>query len=209
MGYFFLQTQAITNKTKKLQSYVSNGALKLENAFIEQPVFIKDAVCLDCGASTGGFTDVLLRLGARLVYAIDIGKNQLHCILRSNKRVSSFEGKNVLTASHPLLYNSKSDIVVIDLSFVSIIPTLFLLSKFLNPGTVAFVLVKPQFETSPNFINKYGIVNNEKAQFTLKTKILNAANFFGFRVIRSIKCPIFKKKGNLEFILCLLKQNQN
>lgn len=207
MTIFFLETQVNINKIKKWKPYVSSGALKLENAFVEQPVFIKDAVCVDYGASTGGFTDVLLRLGARLVYAIDIGKNQLHYILRSNKRVSSFEQINVLTACDFSAYNFMVDIIVVDLSFISIIPTLFMFSKFLTSGAVVYILVKPQFETSPNFINKYGIINNEKAQFNVKTKILNAANFFGFRIIRSIKCPIFKKKGNLEFILCLLKQN--
>ena len=150
--------------------YVSRGGLKMEGALKAFPVSAEGKVCLDIGASTGGFTDCLLQHGAARVYAVDVGKNQLHEKLRADGRVINLEGVN-LRAAAPELIPEPVDLVVADVSFISLTLILPPCMTWLKPGGLAAVLIKPQFELGPGETVK-GVVRDEAARQRAVDKIV-------------------------------------
>ncbi len=182
--------------------WVSRGALKLLAALDAFKVDVTGRVCLDVGSSTGGFTEVLLERGARKVFALDAGTDQLAERLRTDERVVSLEQQNIRTASDDLLGEPVA-LVVVDVSFISLKLILPELKRFTAPGADVIALVKPQFEVGPAGLNKHGVVKNEKLQhFALREVVANAENV-GYRVAEPIESPVKGGDGNLEYLIHL------
>lgn len=186
---------------KEIFSYVSRGGEKLAYALKEFGINVKNKICLDVGSSTGGFVDCLLKNGAKLVYAIDVGQNQLHPSLKNNKKVIFFEKTDIRTFSLP--NNRKVDLVSIDVSFISIFLILPSIKKFLFPQADVIVLFKPQFEVGRQFLNKKGIVKDNLVVERVLEKRRELIKDLGFDFVKIIPSPIKGKKGNKEYLIYL------
>ncbi len=185
-----------------LDSYVSRGALKLKKALDDFKIKVEGKAAIDMGSSTGGFTQVLLERGASKVYAVDVGRDQLHESLRTEKRVEVYEEQDIRTWSCP----QKVDLVTGDLSFISLNHVIPLLDEFLTNSGEAVLLVKPQFEVGQEKVGKNGIVRN----FTTHRKILNALDeqFFkhGFRTKSVTLVPEISYQKNVEYLVFLSRE---
>jgi 23S rRNA (cytidine1920-2'-O)/16S rRNA (cytidine1409-2'-O)-methyltransferase len=184
------------------QKYVSRGALKLEKALDAFPVDPAGKVCADLGASTGGFTDLLLQRGAAKVYAVDVGYGQLHPRLRSDPRVVVRERENAryLTAA---ALGEKVGVVTGDLSFISLRLLLPAVKDLLVPGGDAVLLVKPQFEVGKGEVGKGGVVRDDAKRRGALEAVMAAAVALGFEVIGEAESPIDGPAGNREWLLGL------
>ncbi|GHV46383.1 TlyA family rRNA (cytidine-2'-O)-methyltransferase [Clostridia bacterium] len=186
--------------------YVSRGGYKLETALEHFPVNISGKVCMDIGASTGGFTDCLLQNGAAKIYAVDIGERQLHDSLLSDNRVVSLENTDIRNLSD---IRDRIDFCVIDVSFISIkliIPHIF---KFLADDAVTAVLIKPQFEAGNIFGKKYfknGIIKDGKLIAEIVSDIEAFLTNSGYELLgSSVPSKITGKDGNQEYVCCFKK----
>lgn len=177
--------------------FVGRGALKLEKALSEFTIPVTGKVFLDVGASTGGFTEVLLHGGAEKVYAIDVGHDQLARKLLDDSRVINMEGTNIkdLTSLPEL-----ADGAVMDLSFISITKILGNVSNLLKPDADLIVLIKPQFEAGRDRTPKDGVIKDSKLQETVLNEVLDFARGNGWVVKATIDSPIEGKAGNKEFL---------
>jgi 23S rRNA (cytidine1920-2'-O)/16S rRNA (cytidine1409-2'-O)-methyltransferase len=182
--------------------YVSRGALKLEKALDTFPVDPRGKVCADLGASTGGFTDLLLQHGAAKVYAVDVGYGQLHPRLRGDPRVVVRERENARNLSAGSL-GEPVDLVTADLSFISLRLVLPAVKAILRPGGQAVVLVKPQFEVGKGEVGKGGVVRDEGKRRATLEGIEAAARELGFEPIGHAESPIEGPAGNREWLLAL------
>lgn len=182
--------------------YVSRGALKLENALKTLDIDITDDVCLDIGASTGGFTDCLLRHGAAKVYAVDVGYGQLAWSLRTDERVVVLERTNIRYLTEEQVPDSV-DVVTIDTSFISLKLVIPAALKFLKKEGRILALIKPQFEVGKGKVGKGGVVKDPALH---QEVIDNLTLFFqelGLEKEDVIPSPILGPKGNREFIISL------
>ena len=185
------------------EKYVSRGGEKLEAALDQFRIDPKSRVCLDVGASTGGFTDCLLQHGAAKVYAIDVGHDQLHPSLRRDPRVVVREGLNARYLE-PQDIGEPIDLAVIDVSFISLRLILPPLAEILAPGGDLIALAKPQFEVGREALPPDGVVKNEAD----RQAVLEALRAFvesetPWSAIGEMKSPIEGEKGNLEYLLHL------
>ena len=180
-------------------SYVSRGGLKLEKALHVFDVDVSGLVCLDVGASTGGFTDVLLRSGARHVYAVDVGTAQLHESLRGDPRVTSMERVNARALSRAM-FPEPPVLAVMDVSFISIRLILPVLFEILGENGRVISLVKPQFEAGRQRIGKNGIVSKPGTHRAILKEIVDFAPTLGWRVAALDFSPIAGGDGNVEFL---------
>lgn len=180
--------------------YVSRGGLKLEAALDVFEVDPTGRICMDVGASTGGFTDCLLQRGAAKVYAVDVGSNQLAWSLRSDQRVISLEKTNIRTMPPEIIGESVS-IIVADVSFISLELILAPSFALAQPGCEVVMLVKPQFEVGRADVGKGGIVRDEAARLGSLEKITSRFEDLGLQRVASIDSPICGAKGNREFLL--------
>jgi len=182
--------------------YVSRGGLKLAHALDTFHIDPAEQVALDVGASTGGFTDCLLQRGAARVYCVDVGQGQLAWKLASDPRVRVLDKTNIRLATADLL-PEPVDLVVVDVSFISlrlVLPALALLAK---PGAPVVALVKPQFEVGRAAVGKGGIVRDDVARAGALRDVAAAAAQLGFTVAGDTPSPITGGKGNIEFLLHL------
>ncbi len=181
--------------------YVSRGGLKLEAALDAFGFDPKGRVALDVGASTGGFTDVLIARGAAKVYAVDVGRGQLHAKLRVNPRVVALEGTDARALDRPVIREEVTAIVA-DVSFISLTLALPAALRLAAPGAWLVALVKPQFEAGREAVGKGGIVRSEadrqKAVAKVRTFIEGEA---GWTVVGEIASPIRGGSGNEEFLI--------
>ena len=184
--------------------FVGKGGLKLKKAIESFRLNFFDKTVLDVGASTGGFTDCALQNGAKKVYAVDVGHGQLDPKLASNDRVVNFEGRNILDISPENI--DKTDIVVSDVSFVSIKKILFHISNFIDEYGQIMCLVKPQFEVGKKRL-KNGVVSDEKTHVEVVSDILDYAESLGLTVSGLDFSPIKGGEGNIEFLLYLTKNS--
>ncbi len=184
------------------QRYVSRGALKLEGALAAFPIDPRGRICADLGASTGGFTDLLLQRGAARVYAVDVGYGQLHPRLRADPRVVVRERENarLLTAG---ALGEPVDLVVGDLSFISLRLILPAVKAILRPGGEAILLVKPQFEVGKGEVGKGGVVRDDAKRRAALEAVAGAARDLGFEVLGHAESPIEGPAGNREWLLAL------
>ncbi len=186
--------------------FVSRGGLKLQAALKRFNVNVESRICLDVGASTGGFTDCLLQNGATLVYAVDVGYGQLDWSLRNRKDVINLEKTNIRHVDKRL-FEPPPDIAVVDVSFISlklVLPAVLPLMR--NDLFDIITLIKPQFEAGPSAVGKGGIVRNEE----VRTKVVDEltdffSNSMGLKVNGVMDSPIKGAKGNKEYLVHLSK----
>jgi 23S rRNA (cytidine1920-2'-O)/16S rRNA (cytidine1409-2'-O)-methyltransferase len=180
--------------------YVSRGGLKLAGALDHFQLSVEGATCADIGASTGGFTDCLLQRGARFVHAIDVGYGQLHEKLRTDPRVRSRERVNARYLTEEDL-PEPVDLMVIDVSFISLHQVLPALVPFLRPAGVVVMLVKPQFEVGRERVGKGGVVRDPQARADAIAGVQAVAVQLGLHVRGVIDSPIPGPAGNLEALM--------
>lgn len=182
-------------------SYVSRGALKLIAALDKFGFDPAGRNCLDAGASTGGFTEVLLERGASRVYAVDVGQRQLHPRIASRSEVVALEGQDVRALDRRLIDDPISALVA-DVSFISLQKVLPGLMDFAAPGCWLIALVKPQFEVGRNHVGKGGIVKDDAARATAVAAIENLIKKTpGWRVAGMTPSPIEGGSGNIEYLI--------
>lgn len=184
--------------------YVSRGGFKLEKALKVFPVDPKDKVCIDCGASTGGFTDVLLQNGARKVYSVDVGYGQLAWSLRQDERVVNLERTNIRYISSDEI-PEPIDIAVMDLSFISVKLVLPAVCALLKDGGDLVCLIKPQFEAGREDVGKKGVVRDKGIHLSVINSVLDFAPTVGMTVMGLDFSPIKGPEGNREY-LCYMKK---
>jgi 23S rRNA (cytidine1920-2'-O)/16S rRNA (cytidine1409-2'-O)-methyltransferase len=186
--------------------YVGRGALKLDAALSEFKVDPTDLVCIDIGASTGGFTDCLLQHGARRVVAVDVGRNQLDWKLRNDKRVEAREKTNAryLRAED---FNEKFDLAVMDVSFISATKILPAIISLLTEQGRIITLIKPQFEVGRGEVGKGGIVRESEKQERVVAEVNAFAESIGLKVCGMIDSPIQGADGNKEFLALYEKEH--
>jgi len=184
--------------------YVSRGALKLVQGLDTFAIDPTGMTCVDIGASTGGFTDVLLRRGATKVYAIDVGYGQLAWALRQDPRVVVLERENVRNMDLALVPEA-CDLAVTDVSFISLTLVLPRIKELLRPppGKPIVALVKPQFEVGRELVGKGGVVRDEAARLGAVAKVRDWANANGFEAGDYVESPITGPAGNVEYLLLL------
>ena len=194
----------LTLKTPE-NDYVSRGALKLEKAVRVFDVDLKDRVVMDIGASTGGFTDVCLRNGARRVYSIDVGYGQLDWKLRNDPRVTVMERTNgrYLEASS---FAERPSVTVMDVSFISISLILPAAIRIMGDEGVIYTLIKPQFEAGRGKVGKNGVVRDPAIHEEVLNGILRFAKQLGWPIRKMDFSPITGPKGNIEFIAEMRKK---
>ena len=184
------------------RTYVSRGGTKLETVLDTFAPDIHGWICLDLGASTGGFTDCLLQHGAHKVYAVDVGHNQLDWKLRSDSRVVSIEGLNARYLKFEDI-GEPVDLIVLDLSFISLTLVLPVLKPFAKPNTKILCLIKPQFEVGKGQVEKGGLVTDPKKHRQVIEKIRSVAENLGYSVEGIVDSPILGADGNKEFFIAL------
>lgn len=177
--------------------WVSRAGLKLEHALKTWHIEVKGKTCLDVGASTGGFTQVLLSYGAKQVFSVDVGTNQLAPILRNDPRVLSLEQTHILELPHKKI--PRVSLVVVDLSFISLLKVMEHIAGFLLPQGEMIVLIKPQFEVGKELIAK-GIVRDEHLRVEARDRVLGELKRIGFTIKGVTESPILGGDGNVEFL---------
>jgi 23S rRNA (cytidine1920-2'-O)/16S rRNA (cytidine1409-2'-O)-methyltransferase len=185
------------------EKFVSRGGYKLEAALNAFHISCQDAVCVDIGASTGGFTDCLLQHGAARVHAVDVGKGQLDWKLRQDKRVvvhDEFNARNIADAD----IGEKADVITIDVSFISLGKILPAARRLLNPKGKIVALIKPQFEAGRKFVKKGGVVRESHVHERVNTEITAlATGTLGLCMLGLIESPLLGPAGNKEFLIGL------
>lgn len=187
--------------------YVSRGGLKLEKAMQVFPMRPDGKVCMDIGASTGGFTDCLLRRGARKVYSIDVGYGQLAWSLRQDPRVKCMERTNIRYVTPDMLEETPS-FCVIDVSFISLKLVLPVVSSLLTEDGHVANLIKPQFEAGKGKVGKKGVVREPEIHLEVLQNYVENAHAAGFKVLNVTFSPIKGPEGNIEFLGYLAKQGE-
>ena len=193
---------AITSSEQEL--YVGRGALKLEKAYEEFSLDFTGKVCLDIGASTGGFTEFMLLHGAAKVFAVDVGSGQLAETLRADSRVVNMENTDIREVCAGDI-GGQADFVCTDVSFISLTKILPKIYELLKEGAAAAVLIKPQFEAGKSDIGKRGIVKDRKVHERVLADIDSFARLTGFAPERYTFSPVKGGSGNIEYLVKLKK----
>jgi len=188
--------------------YVSRGGVKLEGAIKGFGINVEGKVCLDVGASTGGFTDCLLQHGAKRVYAVDVGWGQLHWKLRNDPRVICLEKKNIRYLPKEEI-PEEVDLVTIDTSFISLKLVIPAVLKFLKEKAEILALIKPQFEVGKGEVGKGGVVRDPEKHKRVIEEIRIFSQNLGLHPIGVIESPILGPKGNKEFFIYLIKYGES
>ena len=203
-----VKVDSIIEVRENICPYVSRGGLKLEKAVNEFGLELSGKVCMDMGASTGGFTDCMLKNGAVKVYAVDVGYGQLDWKLRNDERVVCMERTNVRYLTENEIPD-KLDFVSIDVSFISltkVLPVAYNLTK--ETGEVV-CLIKPQFEAQREQVGKKGVVRDSNVHEQVIEKVIDFSTELGFKVKNLNFSPIKGPEGNIEFLLYLSKTEEN
>lgn len=195
--------------TKKPHPYVSRGGLKLEKAIRAFSLSLTGRVIIDIGASTGGFTDCALQHGAQLVYAVDVGYNQLAWKLRQDSRVIVMERTNFRHFRPEDLPGEPPDFATIDVSFISLRHILPPLKEVLTPAGEVVALVKPQFEAGREQVGKKGIIRDPKVHEEVLLNFIVMAAEVGYRTMDVVPSPIMGGgDGNIEFLAYLRREQE-
>ncbi len=195
------ENDEITVLPSEQSEFVGRGGIKLEAALDAFGVLPEGKICCDIGASTGGFTDCLLQRGARKVYAIDSGTNQLDLTLRRDPRVISLENTNARYISSETIGGEKAELVVMDVSFISQKLLYPAIKNISQAGADIITLIKPQFEAGKQNLSKNGIVKDEKVRRNVIEDLKSNASLFGFEFINLIESPIKGGSGNIEYLI--------
>ena len=186
--------------------YVSRGGLKLEKAMTHFGVTLDQKVCMDVGASTGGFTDCMLQNGAVKVFSVDVGHGQLAWKLRNDPRVVCMEKTNIRYVT-PEDIGEPVDFSSIDVSFISLTKVLGPVKEILSPGGEVVALIKPQFEAGREKVGKKGVVTDKAVHMEVVEKITQFAMQTGFHLLGLDFSPIKGPEGNIEYLLYMEKEN--
>ena len=199
-----IAADAVVTLREEDHPYVSRGALKLVKGLDAFGIDPAGAVALDIGASTGGFTDVLLRRGAAKVYAIDVGYGQLAWSIRQDPRVVVLERENVRSIELEKV-PEPCDLAVIDVSFISLLLVLPRVTELLRPpaGKPIVALIKPQFEVGRELVGKGGVVRDPEARAGAIDKVRAWAEGRGYQASEAVESPITGPAGNVEYLVCL------
>ena len=203
-GYSVKETDKIEFKGKKMP-FVSRGGYKLEKAMKMFPIKLDGYICMDIGASTGGFTDCMLQCGASKVYAVDVGYGQLAWKLRTDERVINLERTNFRYLTKEIVTDD-IDFASIDVSFISLKKILPVLYGFLRENGECVSLIKPQFEAGREKVGKKGVVRELSTHIEVVTEIVNFAFETGFSVLGLDFSPIRGPEGNIEYLLYISKK---
>ncbi len=187
--------------------YVSRGGLKLAKAIETMKINLQGKICIDIGASTGGFTDCMLQNGALKVYSIDVGHNQLDEKLKKDKRVINIEGTNIKNIN--ISEFEKVDFISIDVSFISLTQVLEKASEMLKEYGEMVVLIKPQFEAGKDAINKNGVVKNKMVHRKVIEKIILYLNSLSLNLLDLTYSPIKGPAGNIEYLAYMNNKKVN
>lgn len=205
-SYEVQESDKIVVESNELQKFVSRAGLKLEGALRHLNLSVKDKIVLDIGQSTGGFTDCLLQYGAKQVVGIDVGHSQLHAKLKNHPQVVSFENLNVKELSVNAAFareipDKSFDLIVVDVSFISltkVIPSIF---NFIGEGSEYLFLVKPQFECGRENLDSNGIVKDDRIFKQIEEEIKKVTEQYFKNVTSYFESPILGKDGNREFFI--------
>lgn len=193
----------ITVKGNTLK-YVSRGGLKLEKAIEHFGVNVQNAVCMDIGASTGGFTDCMLQNGATKVYSVDVGQGQLAWKLRNDERVVCMEKTNFRYLTREDIEDDL-DFASVDVSFISLTKILLPARNLLKDNGKMVCLIKPQFEAGKEKVGKKGVVRDEKVHVEVIEKIFDFIDVLGFKYLALDYSPIKGPEGNIEYLIYIEK----
>ena len=210
-GCVFVNGVKVTSKAQKIKDtdkieiiqnkkYVSRAGEKLEKALLEFNLSVENKICLDIGASTGGFTDCLLYYGAKKVYALDVGHNQIVYKLRNDNRVISIEDFNAKDIKREMFEGETPSIVVSDVSFISISKIAPIIFKELYDLEYWVSLIKPQFEAEKGEVSKGGIIKDDILREKIVNNAINRITAVGFKEINRTISPIKGSKGNIEYL---------
>lgn len=186
--------------------YVSRGGLKLEKAMESFPIKLNNCICMDIGASTGGFTDCMLQNGAQKVYSIDVGYGQLAWKLRSDERVVNLERTNFRYVTHEQIPD-EIDFASVDVSFISLKLILPVMYELLKADAEAVCLIKPQFEAGRENVGKKGVVKDPDVHENVIKTIAEFANSQKFEVLGLEHSPVKGPEGNIEYLMHLKKRS--
>lgn len=200
-------TEKIEVRSKGLQ-YVSRGGLKLEKAMKRFPISLSDKICMDIGASTGGFTDCMLQNGAAKVYSIDVGYGQLAWKLRTDERVVNLERTNFRHVTHEQIPD-EIDFFSVDVSFISLKLILPPAYDLLKDSGSAVCLIKPQFEAGKENVGKKGVVRDINVHKDVISNVLEFTKEIGFKVEGLDFSPIKGPEGNIEYLMYITKNGSN
>ena len=203
-GATFADTVNIEVRGNTLK-YVSRGGLKLEKAMSHFGLSLEGKVCMDVGASTGGFTDCMLQNGAVKVYSIDVGHGQLDWKLRNDLRVVCMERTNIRYVT-PEDIGEPASFVSIDVSFISLTKVLTPVRELLSENGEIVCLIKPQFEAGREKVGKKGVVRDPKVHLEVIRAVMDFASLIGFEILHLEFSPIKGPEGNIEYLLHLKKQ---
>lgn len=184
--------------------YVSRGGLKLEKAMAQFTITLEDKVCMDIGASTGGFTDCMLQNGATKVYSVDVGHGQLAWSLRNDERVVCMEKTNFRYLTREDIQDDL-DFASVDVSFISLSKILLPARRILKDHGQMVCLIKPQFEAGKDKVGKKGVVREQSVHQEVIEKIYTLADILGFQVLGLEYSPIKGPEGNIEYLIHIEK----
>ncbi len=187
--------------------YVSRGGLKLEKALKSFNIDLKDVISLDVGASTGGFTDCMLKNQCEKVYAVDVGYGQLDWKLRNDPKVINLERTNIRHIDKALIEDS-IDFFTVDVSFISLCLVLPVIREIIRDGALGVCLIKPQFEAGRDKVGKKGVVKDKEVHAEVVEKICDFCLHNGFSVLDLDYSPIKGPEGNIEYLM-LIKKSDN
>lgn len=190
---------------RKPPPFVSRGGIKLEHALDQFRLDVDDKIVVDIGASTGGFTDCLLKRGAERVYAVDVGYGQLALSLRQDPRVVVMERTN---ARYPIPIPEKVTLATIDLAFISVEKVLPSVAEIVEEDGFIILLLKPQFEAKRREVAKGGVIRDQLLHARVLARFISWATLHGFRLKGLVSSPILGASGNREFFI-LLKNSIN
>ncbi len=188
--------------------YVSRGGLKLEKAIKDFKINLKDKICIDIGASTGGFTDCMLQNKAKKIYAIDVGYGQLDWKLRQNNRVIVMERKNIRYVEKDDL-DELADFAAIDVSFISLKLVIPVVKNLLEDSGGIVALIKPQFEVGKGKVGKGGVVRELSLHKKVVWDIVDFIQDLGLYILDFTYSPVQGPKGNIEYLLYISKNNED
>ena len=192
-------------EVRKEQHFVGRGALKIEAPINTFSLVMNEKIVADIGASTGGFTDYVLRIGARKVYAIDVGHDQLDPLLKENVKVINMEGINI---KHSLELPELVDFSMVDLSFISLKLVLENIFSLVKKGGEVLTLVKPQFEAGRERLGKKGVIRDGAIWLEVLEELYDWCDEKEIKVLNAMASPVLGKEGNKEFFYLLSKENK-
>ena len=184
--------------------YVGKGGLKLEKAILDFDIDLNNKICVDFGASTGGFTDCMLQNGAGFVYAVDVGNNQLDSSLIENPNVQNIENTNIKDVTKQM-FEKNIDFCTADLSFISLSFAIPVVYNVLSDDGEAVMLIKPQFEAGRKNLSKKGIVKDRKVHIKVLENAINMIESVGFSILDLTFSPIKGGNGNIEYLVYIKK----